>query len=86
MYIHLGQDTVVRSGELLGIFDLDRTTVSRATRDFLAEATARGEVVNVTAELPKSFVVTAARGGTRRVFISQLGPATLSRRARAMDK
>ena len=35
MYIHLGQGTVVPSGEIVGIFDIESTTVSKNTRVFL---------------------------------------------------
>lgn len=41
MYLHLGQDTVITYDEILGIFDLEATTVSKATRDYLATATKR---------------------------------------------
>ena len=57
MYLHLGQDTVVRMRDVIGIFDLDTATISRATRNYLARATREGEVINVTYDLPKSFVV-----------------------------
>lgn len=82
MYLHLGQSTVIRSETILGIFDLEKTTVSRITRDYLARATACGEVVNVSAEMPKSFVVTAEEC-KRTVYITQISPATLLRRAAA---
>ena len=80
MYLHLGQSTVVRTDTVIGIFDLERSTVSRITRDCLAQATARGEVVNVSAEMPKSFVVTE-ESGKRTVYVSQISPATLLRRS-----
>ena len=38
MYLHLGQDTILRTKEILGIFDLDTATLSKHTRDFLARA------------------------------------------------
>ena len=38
MYLHLGQDKVVSMDEIVGIFDLDTSTVSKATRDYLAKA------------------------------------------------
>lgn len=85
MYLHLGQTTVIRSETILGIFDLEKTTLSRTTRDYLAQATARGEVVNVSAEMPKSFVVTL-ENRRRTVYITQLAPATLLRRAELMQK
>lgn len=80
MYLHLGQNTVVRDREIIGIFDLDITSQSPRTRRYLNTAEKRGEVVAVTEELPKSFVVTGRRG-RQRVFISQLSTATLLRRS-----
>ena len=35
MYIHLGMGVVVREEDVVGIFDMENTTVSGATRDFL---------------------------------------------------
>ena len=81
MYVHLGQDTVIRLEEIIGIFDLEKTTISRPTRDFLAGATARDEEVNVSPEMPKSFVVAADSGKKQTVYISQISPATLNKRA-----
>ena len=73
MYLHLGQNTVVTTGEILGIFDLDTTTVSARTRDFLKKAQQAGKVVTVSQELPKSFIL--CENGT--VYISQISAATL---------
>lgn len=80
MFLHLGQLTVVRTDTVLGIFDLDNTTVSRHTRDYLAAATKGGRVVNVSMELPKSFVVCLDKEGEQTVYISQLAASTLMRR------
>ena len=38
MYLQLGQDTVIRTDSIIGIFDLDNTTVQKGTRDFLNTA------------------------------------------------
>ena len=57
MYLHLGQNTVVRTKEILGIFDLDTTTVSAKTRGFLKKAQNEGKVISVSQELPKSFIL-----------------------------
>ncbi len=79
MYLHLGEKTVVRTDTIVGIFDLDNTTVSKTTREYLSSAERLGQVVNVSYELPKSFVVCEENGITR-VFISQLSGQTLVRR------
>ena len=57
MYLHLGQDKVVNMDEIIGIFDLDTSTVSKSTRDYLAKAEKDGCVTNVCTDLPKSFIV-----------------------------
>ena len=81
MYPHLGQETVVRLREVVGIFDMENATISKYTRQFLADAEKGGRVCNVTMELPKSFVVCVDRDGTETVYISQISSATLLKRA-----
>ncbi len=80
MYLFLGQDTVVKTREIVGIFDLDNTSVSRDTRGYLGVAEKCGRVHTVSEELPKSFVVCEA-GGKKRDYILQVAPATLLKRA-----
>lgn len=79
MYISIGADFAVREKAVLGIFDLDNTTWSRHTRNFLSEAEQQGEVVDVTADLPKSFVLTE-EFGMNRVFLTQFNTASLEKR------
>lgn len=82
MYLHLGQSTVITTKELIGIFDMDNTTVMKSTRDYLAQAEKNGEVVNVSYELPKSFAV-CSDGDGKKVYITQISPATLVKRAKS---
>lgn len=84
MYLFLGQETVVPLREIVGIFDMENTTVSKSTRDFLTEAEQQGEVVTVSDELPKSFVVCESEQNGRTVYISQISCATLLKRAEAL--
>lgn len=79
MYLHLGQDTVIEIESIIAMFDIDACTVSKKTRDFLTIAEQSGQVVNVSYELPKSFVVCRKNGKTV-VYISQLATKTLSKR------
>ena len=62
MYLHLGQSTVITHDEIVGIFDLDNTTVSKKTRDYLSKAEKDGAVNVVSYELPKSFIVCEKKG------------------------
>lgn len=81
MYLHLGGDIAVPLRDVVGIFDMDGTTVSKNTRLFLSDAEKGGRVYNVTNELPRSFVVCADRQGNETVYVCQIAPATLRRRA-----
>ena len=80
MYLHLGSSVVVPQRDVLGIFDLDNTTYSRITRDFLASAEVLGQVVAMGEDLPKSFILCRDRTGKETVYLSQLSPATLLKR------
>lgn len=82
MYLHLGQNTVVRTEDIIGVFDMDNSTVSKHTRDFLGKAQRENQVVNVSMELPKSFIL-CERNGKQTVYISQIAPSTLLRRAKS---
>lgn len=86
MYIHLGQETVIRSDDVIGIFDLETTTVSKNTRIFLEKAEKKGEVVNVSYELPKSFTLTNEKKSKQnKVYISQISSSTLFKRSGLMN-
>ncbi len=79
MYIHLGGDFVVNENNIIGIFDLEKTTISKSTRDFLSGAEKKHQVVNVSYELPKSFILTN-KNNENKVYISQISPNTLTKR------
>ena len=80
MYLYLGGEAAVWEEAIVGVFDLDNTTVSKATRGFLSRAQKEGTVLAVTADLPKSFCV-AESGGRETVYISPVSPATVKKRA-----
>ncbi len=80
MYLHIGQETVVPLCEVVGIFDMENTTISKNTRSFLNDAQKRGTVITVCDDLPKSFVV-CIKEGVQTVYISQISCATLLKRA-----
>ena len=80
MYIHLGQETVVKEEEIIGIFDLDSTTISKHTRKYLNVAEKKGMVINVSYELPKSFIV-CNKNKKSKIYISQISSSTLLKRS-----
>ena len=78
MYISIGNDMMLRQKSVLGIFDLDNTSTSKRTRQFLEKAEREGAVVPCD-DLPKSFVLTQEYGMTR-VYLTSLSAATLEKR------
>ncbi len=79
MYLFLGGDVSVREDSIIGVFDMDNTTVAASTRKFLSRAQKEGRVITVSYELPKSFCLTS-EGEKETVYISQISPATLKKR------
>ena len=79
IYLNLGGGHVVRPDSVVAVCDMDNTTCSRATRELLAAAERAGEVINAAEDLPRSFVL-CEEGGRRRVWLSSLSTAALSRR------
>lgn len=80
MYINIGQATVIKQEEIIGIFDLDNTTVSKKTRDYLNKAEKKKETYTVSFELPKSFIVCSDKNKKQKVYLSQLSVQTLQKR------
>jgi len=80
MYISIGNDLAVRQSSVIGIFDMDNTSTSKRTRDFLSKAEAQGQVIPCD-DLPKSFVLTAEYG-INQVHLTALSSSTLEKRIR----
>lgn len=79
MYIPIGNDMAVRDSSIIGIFDLDKCSYEKKTREFLAQAEKNGEVIAATENLPKSFILTSEYG-MNRVYLAQFNPAVLEHR------
>jgi hypothetical protein len=77
----LGQSVTVPFRDVIGIFDLDNTTSSPITRNFLRGAEKKGQVENVSDELPKSFVICRSGDRKPKIYLSQLSSTTLRGRA-----
>ena len=83
MYIHLGRDYVLNDRDIIGIFDLETTTISPRGREFLNYAQKNGAVVSLSDELPQCYVL-ADGGLVDAVYLSELFSAAMRRRAQKM--
>ena len=78
MYLSIGNDMAVRDTSIIGIFDLDNTSTSKRTREFLERSEQNGEVVPCD-DLPKAFILTSEYGFSR-VWLTELSATTLEKR------
>lgn len=76
MYFHPGGNQVIRKTDLVGIFDLDKCTVSKKTRSFLNEKEKQNKVILLDDDLPQSFII-ATKGNEEKVYLSQISSKTL---------
>ncbi len=78
MYLSIGSDMAVRDSSVIGIFDMDNTSTSKRTREFLTKAEKEGLIVPCD-DLPKSYIVTAEYS-LIRIYLSSLSAYTLEKR------
>ena len=78
MYLNIGNDMAVREKSIIGIFNMDNTSTSKRTREFLERSEREGQVVPCD-DLPKAFVLTAEYG-LDRVYLTSLSSSTLEKR------
>lgn len=81
MYIHLGSDVTVSSEDILGIFDIERTSVEKSVNEYLSGCQKSGRIYYVSLDMPKSFVVCS-----NCVYVTNVGAGTLRRRCRVYDE
>ena len=79
MYLELGNDLLIQSRSVVGIFDLDNSSWSKRTRAFLEAAQEDGELIDAAEELPKSFVLTQ-EFGAQRIYLTTYNAAVLMKR------
>lgn len=84
MFLRISNDFVVPKSDIIGIFDMDNTTVSRQGRDFLPQAEKLGALIYSADDLPKSYVVTE-RDGQMQVYLSSFSSKLLISRAKASE-
>ncbi len=81
MYLTLGKETVIPENTVLGVFDLDTSTQSPISREFLSQAEKRGQVMNTAEDLPISFFLCEDRKKTL-IYLSQSSSRTVYRKSK----
>ena len=81
MYLYIGQNEILPEKRIIGIFDMDKATYNRRAMEFLTRAAQEGVVLDISGDIPKSFLVCDHPYHPQIVYLSQLNPATLQKRA-----
>lgn len=76
MFIHLGGDLIIRSTNLIAIFDLSIEESSKISRNFIDFAVKHGKIEKIGEEESKSLVITE-----QKIFYSPISSTTLKKRA-----
>lgn len=85
MFLHIGADVVVFLKDIVAIMDIERTTTSNTTREFLKSCEKKKCIKTVGGDIPKSFVVTV-KNGKNLIYLSPISSTTLYKRASKQNK
>ena len=75
MYIHIGGDISLPADKIIGIFDIEKTSVNKEVNLYLKKLQKAGKIYYVSYDMPKSFVVTE-----KKVYITNVSVFTLKKR------
>lgn len=80
MLLDLGQEVAVKEEAVVGIFDLDTTTITQKGRLYLSNKEKRGKIVSTTKKIPKSFVL-CSENNDEKIYISKFATSTFLKRS-----
>ena len=75
MYIHIGGDISLPHDKIIGIFDIEKTSVNKEVNSYLQKLQKQGRIYYVSYDMPKSFVVME-----KMVYITNVSVFTLKKR------
>lgn len=76
MYLHIGGEFLLRSEDIVGIFDIENTSISKITKEFLKESEKKKRVITTSYDLPRSYILDK----NENLYISPISPATIVKR------
>jgi hypothetical protein len=84
LFIHIGGDVVIPIRDVIAVLDIETTTISKDTREFLRIAEDEGFIECISEDIPKSFII-AEKDKKSRVYLSPISSLTLHKRAMYID-
>ncbi len=75
MYLYLGSDISVLKSDVIGIFDIEKTSVVKSVNEFLSRCQKNNKIYYVSLDMPKSFIVCRDC-----VYVSNVSVGTIKKR------
>lgn len=85
MFLHIGGDIVIPVKDVIAIMDIDTTTISKDTREFLKIAEEEGFIKSISNDLPKSFIITEMDKKSV-IYLSPISSVTLKKRSQYVSE
>lgn len=85
MFLHIGNGKSVKKKDIIGIFDLDTSTVTKVGRNFINNSEKSGIVEYDDFDLPRSFVL-IEENGEIRIKLSRISTKGLVARVNTLEK
>lgn len=86
MILHLGNDVSVLKRDIIAILDIENSSTSKITKEYLANAGKSGWVVTCSYDMPKSFVIALDKNFSEKLYISSISASTLIKRFSDQNK
>ena len=81
MYLHIGKGKTLKGKDIIGIFDLDTSTVSEKTKEFLNKKEKERLTEYADFDLPRSFILCKNKDKGYKVVFSRISTVGLKDRA-----
>lgn len=85
MFLHIGGDVVIPVKNIIAILDIDTTTFSKDTKEFLKIAEEEGFIKSISYDLPKTFIITEVDKKSI-IYLSPISSVTLNKRTGFMKE
>ena len=79
MYLHIGNNIVIKKSEIVGIFELDGKITTEGTKKYLNTMQKNGKLEVAGYDLPKSYIITDGEEG-EKVYLSHISVSSLLKR------
>ena len=79
MFLHIGNGKSIKKKDIIGIFDLDTATVSKAGKNFINKMEKEGRVEYDDFDLPRSFILANCKDG-EKIYLSRISTQGLKLR------